>query len=614
MIIEVIQAICYDAREPSAMTNLAIAELLRKVAAAYLILGENRFRIIAYDRAADSIEHLTSEVKDYWDDKKLEEIPGVGGGIASNLDELFRTGKSEHWESVLGKVPEAIFPLLLVPGLGPKKAHTLVKELKLDSAKTVIEDLEKAAKAGKIAGMEGFGEKSQTVILESIGIYKRGAIKENRMPLPYADQIAGEVMAHIKKAGHIEKINALGSLRRQVSTIGDIDIAVATNKPEAVLDQFLTFPHQKVVDRGSRGATLLLSNGRQVDLRVQTPEAYGAMLQYFTGSKNHNIQLRTLALEQGLSLNEYGIKNVKTGKVKEYRTEEAFYEAIGLPYIPPELREDKGEIPAALRQAQGKPNGLPKLVEAKDIRGDLHTHSSYDLQSSHDVGKNSIGELLSQAAALGYEYMGFADHNPRANQSESAIVEIMKRRRDAYEQQYSSWKKREKKRTQYFLMCEVDILPDGRLALPEKAFEYVDAVIVSLHSAFTQERSQVTRRLVTALTMHPKVRILGHPTGRLLGSREGVDANWPEVFETAKKHDIALEINAYPDRLDLPDTLVYDAVRTGLKLTIDTDAHAAEHMLLMPYGVSVARRGWAAKRDIANCMDYNNFKTWLLKE
>lgn len=603
------------------MTNLAIAELLRKVAAAYLILGENRFRIIAYDRAADSIEHLTSEVKDYWDDKKLEEIPGVGGGIASNLDELFRTGKSEHWESVLGKVPEAIFPLLLVPGLGPKKAYTLVKELKLDSAKTVIADLEKAAKAGKIAGMEGFGEKSQTVILESIGIYKKGAIKENRMPLPYADKIAREVMAYIQKAGHIEKITALGSLRRQVSTIGDIDIAVATDNPEAVLDQFLTFPHQKVIDRGTRGATLLLPNGRQVDLRVQTPEAYGAMLQYFTGSKNHNIQLRSLALEKGLSLNEYGIKNVKTGKVKEYRTEEAFYEAIGLSYIPPELREDKGEIPAALRQAQGKPDGLPKLVEVKDVHGDLHTHSSYDLQSSHDVGKNSIGELLTQAASLGYEYIGFADHNPRANQSESAIVEIMKHRRDAYEQQYSSWKNREKKsasssggRIQYFLMCEVDILPDGRLALPEKAFEYVDAVVVSLHSAFTQERAQVTRRLVTALTMHPKVRILGHPTGRLLGSREGVDADWPEVFATAKEHDIALEINSYPDRLDLPDILVYDAVKNGLKLIIDTDAHAAEHMSLMPYGVSVARRGWATKRDIANCMNYNNFKTWLLKE
>lgn len=590
------------------MTNLEIAELLRKVSAAYLILGENRFRIIAYDRAADSIEHLTSEVKDYWDDKKLEDIPGVGGGIASNLDELFRTGKSKHWEDVLGKVPEAIFPLLLVPGLGPKKAYALVNELALKSAKTVVEDLEKAAKAGKIAGMEGFGEKSQSVILEAIATYKRGAIKENRMPLPYADQIAREVMAHIQKGGHVEKINALGSLRRQVSTIGDIDIAVATNKPEAVLAQFLKFPHQKIIDHGPRGATMLLANGRQVDLRVQTPEAYGAMLQYFTGSKNHNIQLRSLALEKGLSLNEYGIKNVKTGKVKEYRTEEAFYEAVGLSYIPPELREDKGEIPAA------KSDSLPDLVEAKDIRGDLHTHSSYDLQSSHDVGKNSIAELLTQADTLGYGYIGFSDHNPRANQSEAEITEIMKKRREAYDRAYEAWHKKTNSALKFFLMCEVDILPDGRLALPDSAFPYVDAVIISLHSAFTQERKLVTKRLVTALASHPKVRILGHPTGRLLGSREGVDADWQEVMAVAKKHDIALEINAYPDRLDLPDVLVYDAVRAGVKLSIDTDAHAAEHMLLMPYGVSVARRGWATKRDIVNCMDYNNFRTWLLKK
>lgn len=590
------------------MTNLEIAELLRKVAAAYLILGENRFRIIAYDRAADSIEHLTSEVKDYWDDKKLEDIPGVGGGIASNLDELFRTGKSSHWEKVLGSVPEAIFPLLLVPGLGPKKAYTLVKELNLKSAKTVIADLEKAAKAGKIEGMEGFGEKSQSVILESIATYKRGAIKENRMPLPYADQIAREVMAHIKKVGGVERIDALGSLRRQVSTIGDVDIAVATNKPEAILEQFLTFPHQKVVDHGPRGATLLLSNGRQVDLRVQTPEAYGAMLQYFTGSKNHNIQLRSLALDQGLSLNEYGIKSVKTGNVKKYSTEEAFYKAIGLPYIAPELREDRGEIDAA------KKGKLPSPIELSDIRGDLHTHSSYDLQSSHDVGKNSIAEMLTKAASLGYAYIGFSDHNPRiTGQKESDIVDIMKRRKDKYEQQYSSWKDREKKRVQYFLMCEVDILPDGSLALPEKAFEYVDAVVVSLHSAFTQDRDTVTKRIIRALKTHPKVRIFGHPTGRLLGSREGVDADWPKVFDVVKEHDIALEINAYPERLDLPDTLVFDAVKEGIKLCIDTDAHAAEHMDLMRYGVSVSRRGWAQKRDIVNCLDYNNFRTWLIE-
>lgn len=590
------------------MTNSEIAELLRKVSAAYLILGENRFRIIAYERAADSIDHLTSEVKNYWDDKKLEEIPGVGGGIASNLDELFRTGKSAHWEKVLGSVPEAIFPLLLVPGLGPKKAYTLVKELKLGSAKTVIADLEKAAKAGKIAVMDGFGEKSQSVILESIEIYKRGAIKENRMSLPRADAIAQELIEHIRKSGAVERVDVLGSLRRNVSTIGDIDIAVATHTPEKVLDQFLTFPHQRIVDHGPRGATLLLANGRQADLRVQTPEAYGAMLQYFTGSKNHNIQLRSYALEKGLSLNEHGIKDVKSGKVKEYATEEAFYKAIGLSYVPPEIREDKGELDAA------KHHAVPDLVEPSDIKGDLHVHSSYDLQSSHDVGKNTIAEILSKADERGYAYVGFSDHNPRANQSESEIVDIMKRRRDAYDRAYDAWKKSHKSDLHFFLMCEVDILPDGDLALPEKAFPYVDAVVVSLHSAFTQPRDVVTKRLERALTANPKVRILGHPTGRLIGSREGVDADWPKIFELAHERDIALEINSYPDRLDLPDSLVYDARKAGVRFSIDTDAHEVDHMDLMQYGVSVARRGWATKDDIVNCMNYNTFTDWLVKK
>ena len=590
------------------MTNLEIAELLRKIAASYEIQGENRFRIIAYERAADSIEHLTSEVKDYWDDNKLDEIPGVGGGIGSNLDELFRTGKSKHWEHVLGQVPLAVFPLLLVPGIGPKKAYTLVTSLKLKSDKTVIADLEKAAKTNKIAELEGFGAQSQSVILGAIATYKRGAIKENRMPLPYADQIAREVIAHLKKERSIEQIDALGSLRRQVSTIGDVDIAVATKQPERAIDQFLTFPHQKVIDRGPGGATVLLSNGRQVDLRVQKPEAYGAMLQYFTGGKNHNIALRAYALERGLSLSEHGIKAVRSGKIKPYPTEEAFYKTIGLSYIPPELREDKGEIDAARKHM------LPTLVELQDIRGDLHVHSSYDLHTSHDIGKDSIPDLLTKAARLGFEYIGFSYHNPRiSHQSENQIVEIMKRRKEKYEQQYSSWKARVKKRVQYFLMCEVDILPDGKLALPEKAMEYVDAVIVSIHSAFTQPKTQVTKRLIIALAAHPKVRILGHPSGRMLGSREGVDADWQQVFEEVKKRNIALEINAYPERLDLPDTLVFDAVKREIKLVINTDAHAAEHMDLMRYGVAVARRGWATRRDIVNTLGYTEFRKWLIK-
>ncbi len=601
------------------MTNLEIAQLLRKVAAAYQILNENRFKIIAYERAADSVEHLTSEVKDLWDDGKLKDIPGVGETLQKHLDDLFKTGHVRHFEEVLAKLPSSIYPLLLVPGIGPKKAYKLVSELKLNREQTVIEDLENAAKTHKIAPMEGFGEKSEADILANIETYKKGAIKENRMVLSEADQVALDVITFIKAGGEVRHIDTLGSLRRRVSTIGDIDISVATTEPQVIIDRFMTYPHQKLIEKGPTGASLLLHNGKQVDLRVQKPEAYGAMLQYFTGSKNHNIKLRSLALNQGKSLNEYGIKNTKTNKLSEYETEEAFYGAIKLPWIPPELREDRGEIEAAVH---GK---LPQLVELKDVRGDLHIHSSYDLESSHDVGAQSADIYLSEAARLGYAYIGFSDHNPSVgNHSENQIIEIMKRRKDDYEHKYYSWvQKVRKTRTSLhkasaglphmFLMCEVDILPDGKLALPDRAFDYVDAVVVSVHSSFSQDREQMTKRVVTALTSHPKVRIFGHPTTRLLGKREGVEYDWNKIFEACKKQNIALEINAHPSRLDLPDSIVFDARKEGLRFSIDTDSHDVNQMILMKYGVSVARRGWVTKHDIVNAQEYNEFKDWLMK-
>ncbi len=590
------------------MTNLEIAELLRRVAAAYEILGENRFRIIAYERAADSIEHLTSELKDYWDDKKLMDIPGVGDTLAAHLDELFRTGHSKHFDSVMAKLPGAVFPLLLIPGIGPKKAYKLVTILKLKNEKTVVSDLEKEAKAHRIAPIESFGEKSESLILTNIAIYRKGQIKENRMALPVADAIASDIIAFLKKIPAAKRVDVLGSLRRQVSTVGDIDIAVATTEPKVILSHFLAYPHEKIIEEGPTGASLRLHNGRQVDLRVQKPDLYGAMLQYFTGGKNHNIALRSFALSRGLSLNEYGIKHVLSGKMDKFGSEETFYKAIGLEFIPPELREDKGEIEAARKGT------LPRLVALPDIKGDLHIHTDYDLEPSHDLGANPFSDYLDRAAELGYEYVGISDHNPSmANHSSKQIIEIMKRRQEVYEHKYSSWVKHTHKRIHYLLMCEVDILPDGKLALPDEAFTYVDGVIASVHSSFIQDRKTITKRIISGLTGNPKVRIFGHPTGRLLGKREGVDADWREVFLACKEHDIALEINGGPERLDLTDVLVYDAVKEQIKVCINTDSHAVDQMDLMKYGVSVARRGWATKYDIVNTMEYNVFNKWLLK-
>lgn len=594
------------------MTNKELSQLLQNISAAYLILGENKFKMIAYDKAAESIEHLTQEVKDIWKNGKLNEIPGVGKTIASYLDELFTTGKVKHFDQIMEKVPQSIFPLLLVPGLGPKKAYRLVTEFHLADPNTVISDLERIANEHKIAELEGFGKKSEEVLLEGIASFKKGQIKENRINLAEADRIAAELTVYLLKHKSVKRVDLLGSLRRQVSTIGDIDIALITDKPEEVVQYFVQFPHERLVDQGTKGATLLLHNGKQVDLRVQDEKSYGAMLQYFTGSKHHNIHLRTYALDKKLSLSEHGIKNTDTGELTEYADEKAFYQAIGLAWIPPEMREDRGEIERAIQEYQHKKPGLPKLIESKDIKGDLHMHTNYEFPTSHDLGQSHVHEHLDMAASLGYEYIGISDHNPKiSDMTAQDIAKVMEKRYLWYKEQHEIWKKKTKKNIELYVMSEVDILVDGRLALPQEAFEFVDAVVVSLHSSFRQPREDMTKRIVKALTTHPKVKIFGHPTGRLLLQREGVDADWNEVMKVAKEQNIAMEINAYPDRLDLPDGLVRDAVDRNVLLCIGTDSHRVDQMKLVPYGVSVGRRGWAEQKDIINTRSLTDFSLWL---
>lgn len=603
------------------MTNSEIVKLLRNMAAALTIQGANRFRIIAYEKAADSIEHLTSDTKDVWDEGKLNEIPGVGPTIAGHLDELFRTGHVKHFESTFKGLSPAVFTFLEIPGIGPKRAFQLTQKFKLNDPKTAVARLEQIAKSGKIAQLPGWGEKSQTEILSAIETYKRGQIKENRMPLPYADLLAQELIEYLAKIPGVKRVDCLGSLRRKVATIGDVDLAAATTDPQKVLHAFVTHPKvRKIVDQGEKGATVLLSVGRQVDLRVQAPSAYGAMLQYFTGSKHHNIRLREYALKKGLSLSEHGIKTI--GKTKnpqltksnynstneryEFDNEKDFYQALGMDWIDPELREDNGEIEAALSHR------LPKLVMHDDIKGDLHVHSNYDLSPSHDLGSSTLTELLDRAVELGYEYLGISDHNPSTSKhTEKQVVEIMKKRRERFEKIHSAWSRSVKKRVHLFTMLEVDIDPKGNLALPDGAFAYVDAVVASVHSVFNQSKEQMTERILKAL-QQPKVKILGHPTGRLLGSREGIEADWKRIFGFCSGRNIAMEINSWPERLDLPNLLVREALQHKIKLVIDTDSHDDKNMNLMPYGVDVARRGWAEKQDILNTLGYNDFRSWLL--
>jgi len=582
------------------MINTQIAELLRAIAAAYQLKNEekNRFRIIAYQRAADAVEHASSELKDLWDDGKLKEVPGIGESIASHLDELFRTGKSGHFEEVMKGLPREMFDLMEVPGIGAKTAYKLVTKIGIKS----LAELEKAGKKGKIAELEGFGEESQSDILRSIEETKG---RTKRHILPYAAANAGRVIEWMLKSKVVKRADPLGSLRRQAATVGDIDIAVSSDNSKEALEHFVNYPKKtRVLEKGDRTASIVLPGGVQVDLMVQPPNAYGALLQHFTGSKHHNIALREYALKHGMSLSEYGIK-IK-GKLNKLANEEEFYKKLGMDWIPPELREDTGEIEAALNHK------LPRLVELKDVKGDLQIHSDFDIETSHDIGESSMEEIIRKADQLGYEYIAFTEHNPsKSKHNESQVVDILKRKREAVEKlNYSFVKSHCKSIKKVFNSLEIDILPDGGLAIPEKGLALLDFALVSIHSSFRLPRDKMTKRVLSALA-YPQVKIFAHPTARKLNEREGVELNWPEIFSFCRKKSKWLEINAEPMRLDLPDILVREAVKTGVKLTLGTDSHHRDGMNNMAFGIAVARRGWATKDDIVNSRSLKEFEKMI---
>lgn len=585
------------------MSNQEIAHLLKGMAAAYQIREDKQFRVKAYEEAAVSVEHATSSLKDLWDDGKLETLPGIGKAIASYLDELFRTGKVSHFEKVMGKFPPAMFEFLEIPGVGAKTAYKLAKELKITQAKGAKEKLKKAAKSGKISQLPGFASESEKALLEGLGEVGKKGKEGERMTLPFAGELSKGIVEYMKKCPQIERIDPLGSLRRRVVTVGDIDFGVATKKPAEVIKHFCQYPQIKeVVASGGNTARILTTDNRQVDLKTMSPDAYGALLQHYTGSKQHNIRLREVAQKKKLSLSEYGIKSRKS--VKKYRDERDFYQDLGMEWIPPELREGANEIETAQKRQ------LPDLVELKQIKGDLHLHSNYPIEPSHDLGNVSIKEIVKKAGDLGYEYIGLTEHNPSVSKhSEKQIINILKKKRETVEQFKSSNKKLV--RSLHLLNgLEIDIQPNGDLAVPEKALELLDFFIVGIHGSFRQQRDKATQRVLKALA-HPKASILGHPTGRMIGKREGMEFDWEKIFAFCKKNRKYLEINAWPARLDLPDQLVREAVKNGVKMVINTDTHALEEMTLMEYGVSVARRGWAEKKDILNTLSFAKIKEAL---
>lgn len=586
-------------------TNSEIARLFRSVAAALqLKRGDNSFRISAYERAADSIEHATSDLKDLWDDNRLTQLPGVGENMARYLDELIRTSKVQHFEKILQTFPPAMFELMEVPGIGPKKAYRLCKALGISKVHSALNMLEKAAKKDHIAKIAGFGKDSQSEILQGIAEFKN---RSKRLLLPAAEQIADNLITWIKTNPDVIEVHPLGSLRRKAATVGDIDLSVSTLAPSSVISHFAAYPKKiRLLEAGDATSSLVLSEGVQVDLMTTHPDSYGSLLQHFTGSKLHNIALRELAIKKGFSLSEHGIKTKK--KLEKFASEEKFYRFLGLDFIPPELRENTGEINAA---QTGK---LPKLIDVTQIKGDLHVHSSIDVEPGHDLGSSTLNELADSAKELGYEYLGVSEHNPSASgHSAAQIIDLVKMKTNLIHEYNRTYEKESENNIYIFNGLEIDILPDGKLSLPDDCLNLLDYACVSIHTGFRQSRKNQTERVIKALG-HPKVRFFAHPSARILKEREGIDLDWDKIFDFCLKEDKWLEINSWPNRLDLPDVLVREFANLGGKLIINSDSHAANQLTNMRYGISVARRGWVSASNTVNTLSLAKFVKILRKE
>lgn len=579
-------------------SNAHIAELLRSVAASKTLSKDNFFEIRAYGSAADAIEHATAEVKDLWEEGRLGDIPGVGKSIQGYLDEYFRTGVVANFEKILDRHPRAVYELIKIPGVGPATALQLARAGVKD-----LKDLAQMIKSGDLV-KAGIGEKTVQKIERGLNEISG---RTGRMLLPYATAQAEKILEYIKKEKNVVNANPLGSLRRQVATIGDLDFAASSRNPKETIEYFTNMPGIiEIQGKGENKATVVLHSGLHVDLLVGAPETYGALLQHFTGSKHHNIKLRILAERKGFSLSEYGVKKVSSVKGHESsaiipcKTEDNLYKILGMQTPEPEIREDIGEIELALKHE------LPDLVDFKDIKGDFHLHSNFPIDSSHDYGTGSIEEIVKRGVELGYKYIGISDHSPAVgtHTKEEIIAQIEKRTKfiQGLQLKYKS--------IRVLNGLEIDILASGELAVPEEALKTLDYSVVGIHTGHRGDKESLTKRILKAME-NPYASILAHPTGRLLNERESYDADWEEIFKVAAKNKKAMEINAFPNRLDLRDDLVRLAKKYGVKFSIDTDSHKIEQMVNMPYGVSVARRGWLTKEDVINTWDWKDLMKWF---
>jgi len=571
------------------MDNKEIARILSETADLLEIAGEDSFRIRSYRNAVRSIENLTENLEDILadPDRKLTDIPSIGKGMAAHIEEMCRNGKLSVHQELLSRYPAVALELLNIQGLGPKGVGVLLHHFRVES----LEDVENLARQGKLRELPRMGEKLEQKIIKSIEAHKRSA---GRFLINVADELAAELTEYLSQCPGVKKVTPAGSLRRGAETIGDIDILVTGGSAPRIAEHFLKFPKiAEVIASGENKVSVKLKGGIQVDVRMLEPESYGSALQYFTGSKAHSVVLRDRAKRMGFKLSEYGLFRIRDDKKVASLTEEDIYKALKLAYIEPELREDRGEIDAA---AAGE---LPHLLRLEDIRGDLHMHSTAT------DGQCSILQMAQAAQERGYEYVAITDHSKAL-----AMANGMNEKRVLAQIQEIRKLEARMEGFRIFAGTEVDIHLDGTLDLDDEVLARLDVVVASVHSHMNLPSEQMTERLLRAFE-NPHLDILGHPTGRLLLRREPFPFDVEQVIAEAKRRNIAMEINSFPDRLDLRDYHARLCKEKGVKLVISTDSHHTKHLANIKYGVLVARRGWLEKKDVLNTLPASQFQKAL---
>ena len=568
------------------VANSEIATLLNRVAALLDIRGENAFRIRAYRNAARTVANLGQSVSGMVaEGGNLASLPGIGQDLADKIREIVETGTLGLLRDLGEETPVGLTELLAIPGLGPKRAAALHRELGIDTLK----GLAKAARAGKVRELEGFGEKTERQILARL---ERHVGSEKRTKLAAAEEIVEPLIAHLQQVAGVGKVVVAGSYRRRRETVGDLDILVTCRPGAAVMDAFTGYDGvDEVLSRGETRASVRLRSGLQVDLRVVPRESYGAALHYFTGAKEHNVALRTRGVKKGLKVNEYGI--FRGEKCIGGKTEEEVFNCIGLPFIVPELRENRGEIEAA---SEGK---LPELISLEDIRGDLHAHTS------ETDGRSTLEEMAAAARERGYRYLAVTDHSRAVTVARGVDEKRLQQQIDAIDRLNEGF-------TDFRLLkgIEVDILEDGSLDLPDYILNKLDLTVCSVHSKFNLPAERQTERILRAMD-NPCFNILGHPTGRLINEREPYALDMERLLAGARERGCFLELNAHPDRLDLHDRHCKMARDLGVKVAISTDAHLSLHLAFMRFGIGQARRGWLSRDDVLNTRSWQELKKLL---